>query len=62
MQTETLNWTPVTEALPDDDTTVLIYDGEETSLGFHESQQWYEGLGAPISTVTHWAHMPEGPQ
>lgn len=62
----TLTWTPVTERLPDSDTTVLVwtrggewfaawYDGED---GWLDAQTAFQMQGN--NEVTHWAE-PQGP-
>jgi hypothetical protein len=60
---ETITWTPVTERLPDDDTSVLLQlsDGEVTT-GWHEGRRWMDVTGYPVFDVSHWAPMPVGVQ
>jgi hypothetical protein len=64
MTTETITWTPVTEGLPDADTTVLLsLDGEHdepTWIGFHDGNRWLDISGMPIQGVIGWADMPAG--
>ena len=69
MLTEQINWIPVTERLPDEDETVLIYAPtsiEPVWLGFMSgaSERWYDvdGYNLTPRTVTHWAEMPKGPR
>lgn len=60
----TVTWVPATEALPDDEQTVLVAlaDGEVWT-GFVDAGQWHYVSGEFISpTVTHWAEFPEPPQ
>lgn len=60
---ELIRWVPVTDTLPDDETTVLVFmptADEPVGLGCHSDDRWWvtEG-GSPA--VTHWADMPAGP-
>lgn len=60
--TEQITWTPVTERLPNDDTTVLICTDacdEPVWLGYHANDAWWDTEGNRID-VTHWAAMPIG--
>ena len=62
MTTETIEWIPIGDRMPDDDTTVLVaFDDADPWLGWHEAGQWFDVTGAPVSGVTHWADPPEGP-
>lgn len=68
MLTEQINWIPVTERLPDEDETVLIYaptSDEPIWLGFMSgaSGRWYDVDGYHLTprAVTHWAAIPKGP-
>ena len=62
MTTESITWIPVTERLPDDETTVLIATpGADPWPGWHDEVGWFQADGSPVEEVTHWANMPEGP-
>ena len=57
-------WIPVSESLPDSDTTVLIHSkNEDVSMGFHDGELWRDCEGVPLfnDTPTHWMDLPEGP-
>jgi hypothetical protein len=62
--TETITWTPVSEGLPDADTTVQISldesHDEPTWLGFYDGEGWRDVSGQPITGVIGWADMPQG--
>lgn len=61
---ETTTWHPVDTALPDTDTTVLIYAPDSDPpvwLGYLDGSIWFTAEGLEIA-VTAWAEMPEGPQ
>ena len=61
---ETTRWHPVDVALPDTDTTVLIYAPESDPpvwLGYLDGSIWFTAEGLEVA-VTAWADMPEGPQ
>ena len=60
--TETIEWIPVDEQMPDDGMTVLIaFELADPWLGWHEDGQWRQVDSAPVDGVTHWAVPPEGP-
>ena len=62
--TETIEWVPVAERLPDVDETVLIVIPEFTEpvwTGWLDADGWLTSEGLPCA-VTHWATMPKGPQ
>ena len=63
--TETITWIDAATDIPDDDTTVLVYipreDDEPVWLGYHEDDMWFAIDGAELHGVTHWAHVPAGP-
>ena len=69
MTPETITWIPVTERLPDEDETVLIYaptSDEPVWLGFMSvyTGHWYDaddGYRMTSRAVTHWAAIPKGP-
>lgn len=66
-------WIPITDSLPDDDQTVMIYVpdcDEPVWLGYHGDP--FDGADGGLCWrcinndvapgVTHWAEMPEGPK
>jgi hypothetical protein len=60
--TESLYWIPVIDDLPDDDAMVLCaFEDADPWPGYRSDGEWIEPNGAPVSGVTHWADMPEGP-
>lgn len=64
---ELVVWTDVTDSMPDDETTVLIFTpspSEPVFLGWHDSNDgWYYVDGSPVAyAVSHWAEIPAGPQ
>lgn len=63
MITETLTWHEVTERLPDNDRTVLIFvpDSEEPVwLGYYQDGQWVYAEGFEAHDVVRWADKPRG--
>jgi hypothetical protein len=63
MPVEGPSWQPVTSALPDADTTVLITcsDGNEPVwFGYFDGVVWLTVEGDQV-TVTHWMHLPDPP-
>jgi hypothetical protein len=77
-QASVIQWVSVSEALPNDDETVLIAIqrplGEiEVTTGFVDHGKWHDVTGWPVganlcsrdfdgSIVTHWVRLPEGPK
>lgn len=64
MSDERITWHRAADTLPDSDMTVLIYAPESDPpvwLGYHDGTQWYTA-DAWVTTVTHWADMPVGPE
>jgi hypothetical protein len=63
---ETINWIAVTDSVPDDDTTVLLFcpdAGEPVWLGYRDDEHWHFVDSIKVTyAVTHWAEMPEGPK
>ena len=61
-----MKWIPVTESLPDSDTTVMTFVAESNEPiwpGYHDGYFWY-GLNGEIvndETITHWMAFPEPP-
>lgn len=63
--TESIKWTPVGDGLPDSGTTVLLYTPdscEPVGPGFHDGDRWRDTDGNQAPGVTHWAHLPAGPE
>jgi len=59
-----VNWTPVDQGLPDDDTLVLVaLDDTEVWPGWRDGDIWRYLDAVPITSagVTHWMHMPPAP-
>lgn len=57
-----LEFIPVSEALPDDDSTVLvIFDDGEMGLAYLDAGQWFMNDSMPVVrwTITHWAELQE---
>lgn len=62
-----MKWVPVTESLPDSDTTVMTFvpdSNEPVWPGYHSGEQWMDLQGFPIDcdSVTHWMQFPEPPE
>jgi hypothetical protein len=57
-------WIPVSQALPDDDQTVLVHmDDGEVWTGFLDAEVWRFVSGDQIDgEVLHWAHFPAPPE
>jgi hypothetical protein len=73
MTTETITWTPVEQALPDADMTVLVAladdSDEPTWLGFYDDsfddgERWRDvSTGGPFARqVMAWSNLPRGLQ
>lgn len=61
---ESITWYAVTDHLPDDEMTVLVFRPETSEpvwVGFRAGDQWRSVDGFPFESVTHWADLPEGP-
>lgn len=61
--TELITWHQVEAALPDSDTTVMIYapaGDPPVWIGYHDGTQWLTA-DAWTTPVTHWAEIPRGP-
>lgn len=57
-------WKSVSDELPDDETTVMLYHpdaSEPVWPGYREARRWRTAEGL-IICPTHWAEMPEGPK
>jgi hypothetical protein len=67
LDVEPIEWIAVSEALPDDDVTVLV-SATDTKypvwLGWFEDERWrtIEGGSYRKGQVTAWAPMPKGPE
>lgn len=60
-----IEWFPVCDGLPDDESTVLVCSPEGSEPvwpGFHDATGWHhvDRPATPI-VVTHWAEMPASP-
>lgn len=61
-----ITWTKCSEALPDDDESVLIAcDDGEVQVGFLDAGTWRYQDAMPLElhgvSVTHWADLPAHP-
>jgi hypothetical protein len=57
-----MRWIAVTEQLPDDEETVLVFCDGEPWTGFVDGKEWFYVCGDPIGAhVTHWMPFPDGP-
>lgn len=63
-QGEKMRWIPVSERLPEDGQTVLVYTGYEIMIRRYESlgRVFREGTHGGIGPVTHWMPLPEPPK
>lgn len=62
---ETILWTRVTEGMPDDDTSVLVYAplaDEPVWIGWYDGVYWCMADGAEYAdgAVQGWAALPRG--
>lgn len=64
--TESIEWIPITEELPDEDLIVMVHaevaDGESVWPGYLDAGEWRSCDGGRFRGVTHWAEMLKGPQ
>ena len=61
---EQVRWIPVSERLPDDGDSVLVYFGNVASA-FLRDDGWWRSAPIPsriYSTVTHWQPLPPAPE
>lgn len=60
---ETIEWIPVGETLPDDgETVLLVWDDAEVWPGYRCDGGWIDaGSAVEVSCPLYWAHMPAGP-
>lgn len=66
--TESLQWHPVSERMPDLKEPVLLWyrhdSGTDWTAGWHDGERWrccVDSYPMDYVTVTHWA-QPKGPQ
>lgn len=60
----TNEWIPVTQQLPDSDTTVMTFEPDSAEPiwpGYHDGEHWKDVMGDGRINVTHWAPFPEPP-
>ena len=61
--TETIEWIDASVELPDEDYTVLVVDErKDVQIAHLDSGKWQAECRWPLYKVTHWAHLPGGPQ
>ena len=57
-----VNWIRCEDQLPEDDGDVLVSDGENISLSFHDSGGWQEEFHKVFwQNITHWMPLPNKP-
>lgn len=58
------NWIRCTDALPDDEATVLIaFSDGEVWTGFHDEDTWRYVSADPVECdPVWWSHFPEPPE
>lgn len=59
-----IEWIPVGDRLPDDETLVLLgLNDDDTWTGFRSGDGWryVDAMLIAVERVTHWAHMPKAP-
>jgi hypothetical protein len=59
-----ITWIPVAERLPDDCTTVLLFDpsaNEPVVFGFIDAGEWRTDDMITCIEPSHWADIPAGP-
>lgn len=62
MITTNVEWFPIHEAMPDDDTLVIAADSDgDTFAAFVDGDQWRYADAIPAPTPQWWAHFPQGP-
>jgi len=62
--TETVTWHSVDDEMPDDETTVMLWGPtlDEIEIGYYCDGSRWVSSGRRVARVTHWAHLPNGPQ
>lgn len=61
---EVVSWVRVSEAMPDDEITVLLaFADGEVWPGYKDGDTWRDLSAMPVGMerITHWMHMPAGP-
>lgn len=61
----TNRWIPVTEGLPDADTTVMTFEPDSIEPiwpGYYDGEQWKDVMGDGRIHVTHWMPLPDPPE
>lgn len=65
LDVEPIEWIAVSDALPDSETTVLVFSpgtDEPVWLGYHD-ETWLDVSGFELlNQPTAWAPMPKGPE
>lgn len=61
-----MRWIPVTESLPDSETTVMTFvpdSNEPVWPGYYSGEQWMDlqGYRMDVDSVTHWMDFPDFP-
>lgn len=57
-------WIPISSALPDADTLVLVaFVDEDVWPAYLDGDTWRDTSAMPIKDdrITHWMHLPEAP-
>ena len=60
-------WIPVTERLPEKNTSVLVYYKHGRNIFWYDGKDGFcdideYGMNVPDNTVTHWMPLPEPPK
>ena len=60
-------WIPVTERLPEKNTSVLVYYKHGRNIFWYDEKDGFcdidqYGMNCPDGTVTHWMPLPEPPK
>jgi hypothetical protein len=58
-------WTPVAEAMPDDDVLVLLaLNDDDVWPGFRDGDIWryVDAMPIDVERVTHWMDLPPAPK
>jgi hypothetical protein len=53
-------WISVDEQMPEEDTPVLTYHGDECDVAWHHNSFWFGT--AEMITPTHWQPLPPPPE